>query len=277
MAGRDNTPLALLLIDLDGFKTINDTLGHHQGDLLLREVGTRLRAVLRQRDTVARLGGDEFVALLPGDDGGGATRTARKVLAALAAPIMAEGRRIVVGASIGVALYPAHGTDAAALLRRADAAMYVAKRAAVRPGGALAVYAAMPDGHSPGRQALGDVLRHAITHDELLLHYQPTVDIVTGDVHRVEALARYRRPEQGLLPAEQFIPWADQADLGVALTRWTLDAGRGAPAMPALGVGRPFARRGRKSLPVRPTRSTPAGHDHRAAGATCRAALPVTG
>jgi len=222
-ADRDNTPLALLLIDLDGFKAINDTLGHHQGDLLLREVGARLRAVLRQRDTVARLGGDEFVALLPGDDGGGATRTARKILAALAAPIMAEGRRFVVGASIGVTLYPAHGTDAAALLRCADAAMYAAKRAAVRPGGNLAVYAA-PDGHSPDRQALGDVLRHAIAHDGLLLHYQPTVDIATGDVRRVEALARYRRPEQGLLPAEQFIPRVEQADLGAALTRWTLDA-----------------------------------------------------
>jgi diguanylate cyclase (GGDEF)-like protein/PAS domain S-box-containing protein len=223
VAGRDNTPLALLLIDLDGFKTINDTLGHHQGDLLLREVGTRLRAVLRQRDTVARLGGDEFVALLPGDDGGGATRTARKVLAALAAPIMAEGRRFVVGASIGVALYPAHGTDAAALLRCADAAMYAAKRAAVRPGGNLAVYAA-PDRDGSDRQALGDVLRHAIAHDGLLLHYQPTVDIATGDVRRVEALVRCRRPEQGLLPDEHFIPRAEQADLGAALTRWTLDA-----------------------------------------------------
>ena len=221
-AGRDNTGLALLMIDLDGFKTINDTLGHHQGDLLLREVGARLRAVLRQRDTVARLGGDEFVALLPGDDGGGATRTARKILAALAEPVVAEGRRLVVGASIGVALYPAHGTDAVTLLRRADAAMYAAKRSAVRPG-ALAVYAA-PDGDGPDHQAFGDVLRHAIAHDELVLHYQPTADIATGDVRRVEALARYRRPEQGLLPAEQFIPWAEQADLGAALTRWTLDA-----------------------------------------------------
>ena len=222
-AGRDNTSLALLLIDLDSFKAINDTMGHHQGDLLLREVGARLRTVLRERDTVARLGGDEFVALLPGDDGGGATRAARKILAALAEPAVVEGRRLVVGASVGVALYPAHGTDAAALLRRADAAMYTAKRSAVRPGGNLAVYAA-PDGHSPDRQALGEVLRHAIAHDGLLLHYQPTVDIATGDVRRVEALARYRRPEQGLLPAEPFIPRAEQADLGAALTRWTLDA-----------------------------------------------------
>jgi len=226
VAGRDNTALALLLIDLDGFKTINDTLGHHQGDLLLREVGARLRTVPRQRDTVARLGGDEFAALLPGDDEGGATRTARKILAALAAPVVVEGRRLVVGASIGVALYPAHGTDAATLLRRADAAMYAAKRSAVRPGGPggnLAVYAA-PEGHSSDRQALGDVLRHAIAHDGLLLHYQPTVDIATGDVLWVEALARYRRPEQGLLPDEQLIPRAEQADLGAALTRWTLDA-----------------------------------------------------
>jgi len=137
---------------------------------------------------------------------------------------VAEGRRLVVGASIGVALYPAHGTDAVTLLRRADAAMYAAKRSAVRPGGALAVYAAMPDGDGPDRRDLGDLLRHAIAHDGLLLHYQPTVDIETGDVRRVEALARYRRPEQGLLPAEQFIPWAEQADLDAALTRWTLDA-----------------------------------------------------
>ena len=204
-ADRDNTALALLLIDLDGFKTINDTLGHHQGDLLLREVGARLRTVLRQRDTVARLGGAEFVALLPGDDAAGATRTARKILAALAEPAVAEGRRLVVGASIGVALYPTHGTDAATLLRRADAAMYAAKRSAVRLGGALAVYAA-PDGHSPDLQDLGDVLRYAIAHDGVAQHYQPTVDIATGDVRRVEALTRYRRLEQGLLPDEQIIP-----------------------------------------------------------------------
>jgi len=204
-AGRDNTGLALLLIDLDGFKMINDTLGHHQGDLLLREVGARLRAVLRERDTVARLGGDEFAALLPGDDGGGATLTAHKILAALATPVVAEGCRLVVGASIGVALYPTHGTDAATLLRCADAAMYAAKRSAVRPGGNLAVYAA-PDEGGPDRQDLGDVLRHAIAHDGLLRRYQPTVDIAPGDVRRVVALARYRRPEQGFLPDEQIIP-----------------------------------------------------------------------
>jgi len=129
LATRDGSPLALLLLDLDGFKRVNDTRGHDAGDHLLRVVADRLRATLRAPDTVARLGGDEFAVLLPGDTAEGATEAARSLLAALAAPVALEKQRVNVVASVGIALFPAHGVDAAGLLRHADAAMYTAKRA----------------------------------------------------------------------------------------------------------------------------------------------------
>jgi len=222
VANRDNVSLALLLIDLNRFKMVNDTLGHHYGDLLLREVGTRLRGALRERDTVARLGGDEFVALLPGDEQTGATRTARKLLAALEAPVLVEGHRFVVGASIGVSVYPAHGADAPTLLRRADDAMYVAKHAAAPGGSAFSVYAAAREEHSPDRLTLGEALSRAIARDELALHYQPAVDFMTGDVRRVEALVHWARLED-LLPSAQVVPLAEQTHLGASLARWTLE------------------------------------------------------
>jgi len=129
LAQRDGVPLALLLLDLDGFKRVNDTRGHDVGDLLLQVVADRLRVTLRAADTVGRLGGDEFAALLPGATTAGATEAARALLSALAAPVALGGQTVVVGASVGIALFPAHGADAATLLRRADAAMYAAKRA----------------------------------------------------------------------------------------------------------------------------------------------------
>jgi diguanylate cyclase (GGDEF)-like protein len=148
LAGRGTgTPLALLLMDLDHFKEINDTLGHHCGDELLRQVGARLSVAVRASDTVARLGGDEFAILLPGADLAGAQRVAAALLQALDAPVNLDGQVFGVSASIGIALSPAHGEDADVLLRCADVAMYVAKRA----GGGCTTYAPDLDLRSPSR------------------------------------------------------------------------------------------------------------------------------
>jgi len=218
-AARARTPLALGLLDLDHFKEVNDTLGHDAGDALLREVSRRIQGTLRASDTVARLGGDEFAVVLPGDDATSAVSAARKILALLTEPIMLPGQRVVVGGSLGIALYPAHGADAATLLRHADVAMYAAKRT----GGGCALYTTEQDPHTPQRLTLLSALHHAITHDELRLHYQPTVDVTTGQVRMVEALARWPHPEQGVLLPDQFLPLAEQTGLIVPLTRWVLD------------------------------------------------------
>ena len=183
-------PLALLLLDLDGFKEVNDTFGHERGDTLLRQVADRLQAVTRADDTVARLGGDEFAVLLPGADAAGAARVAEAIRTALDAPLSVKGLLLRVGASVGGALAPTHGLDGDTLLRRADVAMYVAKR--TRQGYAL--YEPTQDQHSPERLARGGALRDALEQGALTLHYQPQVDLATGRVTGVEALVRWPHP-----------------------------------------------------------------------------------
>ncbi len=160
-------PLALLLLDLDHFKAINDAFGHHCGDALLRVAADRLRGVVRAGDTVARLGGDEFAVVLPGVGAPGAARVADAIRAALDVPLDIEGHALLVRASIGIALAPTHGTDGTTLLRQADMAMYAAKRG--RLGQAL--YEPAQEQHSPERQDLIGELRDAITHGALTLHY----------------------------------------------------------------------------------------------------------
>jgi diguanylate cyclase (GGDEF)-like protein len=189
-ADRDLRPAALLLLDLDRFKDVNDTLGHHHGDQLLIQVSQRLPRALRGADTIARLGGDEFAVLLPGATADGAGAVADKLRTALHQPLSIGGVALDLDASIGVAVYPEHGSDAAELLQHADVAMYVAKQAHV----GFLVYDPAVDEHSPKRLALLGGLRRALDRGELVLHYQPKADLGSGRIHGVEALVRWQHP-----------------------------------------------------------------------------------
>ncbi|HEX6675360.1 MAG TPA: EAL domain-containing protein [Actinomycetes bacterium] len=220
-ADRDLTPTALLLIDLDRFKEVNDTLGHHYGDQLLVQVGQRLRAALREVDTVARLGGDEFAVLLPRlatDDG--AVKVATKLQAVLEESFVVEGLALDVEASIGMAVYPDHAGEPDELLQRADIAMYVAKDTHA----GFVLFDPSLDRHSPRRLALLGELRRAIEQGQLVLHYQPKVDAHSGAVLGVEALVRWQHPEHGLIPPAEFIPLAERTGLITPLTHYVLDA-----------------------------------------------------
>jgi diguanylate cyclase (GGDEF)-like protein/PAS domain S-box-containing protein len=219
-ARRDTRELALLLIDLDRFKEINDTFGHQYGDLLLRQVVAQLRGVLRESDTVARLGGDEFAILLPGADRRAAEWTVSKILQVLGRPFNAEGHVLDTGASVGIALFPDHGQDAHGLLQRADVAMYGAKRSE----STCVVYEAHRDPYSPSRLSLVRELRAAIENDGLILHYQPKTQLKTGCSRHVEALVRWNHPERGLVPPEEFIAVAEHAGLMKKLSLWVMNA-----------------------------------------------------
>jgi diguanylate cyclase (GGDEF)-like protein/PAS domain S-box-containing protein len=211
---------ALMVLDLDRFKEVNDTLGHHVGDVLLQQLGGRLLAAVRAGDLVARLGGDEFAVLVPDTDAAGAEQVARDLVLALQAPFLLEGHPIAVDASIGIAFSPQHGLDADTLLRCADVAMYQAKRS----GAGIALYNASEDVHRPDRLALLGELRSAIDNGELLLHYQPKVDMRDGSLVGVEALVRWQHPQRGFLPPMEFIPLAEQTGLIYPLSHWVLEA-----------------------------------------------------
>jgi diguanylate cyclase (GGDEF)-like protein len=216
---RDGSAGAVMLLDLDRFKDVNDTLGHAHGDELLRQVGPRLLAVLRAGDTVARLGGDEFAILLPCVEREAIGVVAGRVVEALERPFEIDGVMVDIGASVGVARYPDHGEDVGTLLQRADTAMYRAKEA----GGRWESYEAADDGHSRGRLALVGELRRALERGELVVHYQPKADVVSGEMRGVEALVRWSHPERGMLAPDEFIPLAEQTGLIGALTRWVVD------------------------------------------------------
>jgi len=224
MMRRTDERMALLMMDLDRFKDINDTFGHHVGDVMLGEVSKRLQGYLRDSDTVARLGGDEFAIVLSGVDGEtDALAIARKLLRGLEAPFQVEGAVMHVAASIGIAVSPDHGDDrddGDVLMRHADVAMYVAKRS----GSGCAVYAPEADTHSPGRMTLVGELRTAIEEGSLELHYQPEIDIKTRLVIGVEALLRWRHPSRGLLMPDEFVPLAEQTGLMRPLSLWVLEA-----------------------------------------------------
>ncbi|HLZ28603.1 MAG TPA: EAL domain-containing protein [Chloroflexota bacterium] len=213
-------PLTLLLLDLDRFKEINDTLGHRVGDTLLRQIGQRLQAALRPTDLVARLGGDEFAMLLPETDASGAAEVASDLVRAMLTPFELEGQRIAVDASIGIAVAPEHGQDADTLLRCADVAMRQAKGSGTGP----AIFRPDLDRRDPDRLALLGELRDAIDRDELLLHYQPKLDMRDGTLVGVEALVRWQHPQRGFLPPGEFIALAEQTGLIYPLSHWVLDA-----------------------------------------------------
>jgi diguanylate cyclase (GGDEF)-like protein len=220
---REGLRMAVMIMDVDRFKEINETLGHQNGDRLLRLIALRLRGTLRESDTIARLGGDEFGLLLPKvDPPGAAAQVARKVIKALKdEPLVVGGLTLDVGASIGIALYPEHGEDVDTLLRRADVAMYAAKES-------LSGYESYREDHnrySPSRLALAGELRRAIEDRNLILHYQPKAELGSGRIRGVEALVRWPHPNRGLLTAEEFVPLAENTGLIKSLTLFVLDTG----------------------------------------------------
>ena len=219
-ARREGGSVGLILVDLDRFKDINDTLGHHQGDALLRGVATRLASVLRDADSVARLGGDEFAVLLPLlREPGTATVVAEKLLEALRQPFVVDELVLEVDASMGIAVSADHEADVDTLLQRADIAMYVAKQTHT----GVTVYAPELDVNSPRRLALLADLRRAIEERALLLHYQPKVELASGEVRGVEALVRWNHPRLGLIPPVEFIPLAESTALIHPLTTFVLE------------------------------------------------------
>jgi diguanylate cyclase (GGDEF)-like protein len=220
VAEREQQTIAILLMDLDRFKEINDTLGHHHGDIVLKETARRLLTTLRETDTISRLGGDEFAMVLPHvPDPAAVLHVVDKITAALRVPFIVQGLTLDVGASIGVAFFPAHGKDVDTLIQRADVAMYLAKTAKT----AVEIYAVERDNYSPSRLALVGELRSAIEHNEFIVHYQPKVDLQSGTVQGVEALLRWDHPLRGIIPPDEFIPLAEHTGLIEALTSFVLN------------------------------------------------------
>lgn len=219
---RENKPTSLLIVDLDGFKEINDAFGHHAGDRVLQQVAARLRRTLRESDTVARLGGDEFALLLPLTDIHGAELTARKVLQDLDQPFLLDGRPLVVHGSIGIGSFPAHASSGQELLQRADAAMYTAK--SNRSG--YVVYVPDKDRRTEQRLTITAALRTGIDAQQFVLDYQPIVDLRSGAVLGIEALLRWEHPDGRLMP-EDFIRVAEHTGLITFLTEFSIDRALG--------------------------------------------------
>jgi diguanylate cyclase (GGDEF)-like protein/PAS domain S-box-containing protein len=222
-AARHHTGFAFMFIDLDRFKTINDSLGHQVGDELLKRVAARLTACVRATDTVARLGGDEFAVILENlddDDDEGAQQVAEKMIAAMGAPMLIDNQHLSTSCSIGISLYPADGKDSAALMKNADVAMYYAKE---KGRNNYQFFSADMNARAQERLSVENYLRLALRRNELVLHYQPRMKIATGELVGVEALIRWQHPRRGLLAPGKFIDVAEDSGLIVPIGEWVLE------------------------------------------------------
>ncbi|HEX3063155.1 MAG TPA: EAL domain-containing protein, partial [Usitatibacter sp.] len=222
-AARNQVGFAFMFIDLDRFKTINDSLGHQVGDELLKRVASRLTACVRATDTVARLGGDEFAVILENlddDDDEGAQQVAEKMIAAMGAPMLIESQHLSTSCSIGISLYPNDGRDSQALMKNADVAMYYAKE---KGRNNYQFFSQDMNARAQERLSVENYLRLALRRNELVLHYQPRVKIATGELVGVEALVRWQHPRRGLLMPNRFIGVAEDSGLIVPIGEWVLD------------------------------------------------------
>jgi len=219
LAQREDYPLAVFIMDIDRFKEVNDTLGHYNGDLLLKQVALRLSGVIRKSDTLARIGGDEFGFLLPKPGSLEELKgIAKKIKSSMTPPFALENLSLDVQASIGAVLFPDHGKDVDTLMQRADVAMYVAKQDNI----GFVVYSKDLDEHSPHRLTLMGELREGIKCDELKLYYQPKVLSASNKLNSAEALVRWQHKIHGLMLPDDFIPLAERTGLIQDLTFWTL-------------------------------------------------------
>ena len=218
-AERERKQVALLFVDLDHFKTINDSLGHSAGDQLLSEVARRLQSCVRRMDTVARLGGDEFVVLLTDVTIEGATEVARKLIYRVARPYQIERHELGVTPSLGISVFPQDGRDFESLLKHADTAMYRAKESGRN---AYQFFASEMNVAALERLTLENSLRQGIERGEFVLHYQPQIDLASGRIVGAEALVRWRHPQLGLVPPGKFIPVAEVSGLIVMIGEWVL-------------------------------------------------------
>jgi len=219
-ARQRNSTVALLLMDLDRFKEVNDTFGHQFGDTLLKQISARLQNQIRVNDTVARLGGDEFAIIVPAPiDSEYVANTARRVISSLEQPFVVDGQVLEVGASIGIAAYPEHGADVRTLLRRADVAMYAAKQAQ----SGFSFHHEEYESRSPDELGLVVEMRQAIENDEFVLYYQPKLHLRTGLMTRAEVLIRWNHPHRGLLAPGAFIPAAERTGIIRNITDWVFD------------------------------------------------------
>jgi diguanylate cyclase (GGDEF)-like protein/PAS domain S-box-containing protein len=248
---RTSRPLALLILALDRFRDVTNTLGHHNGDLIVRDLASRLGDALGDPDRVARLRGDEFGVLLPDADAAFARQVGARVLGSLERPFMVQKLPIEISASVGIAVAPEHGSEAETLLRHADSAVQAARQVG---GGASILYSTQCEPHDPSRLALLGELRRSLDANELQLHFQPKVDLKTRTVVGAEALLRWTHPRRGPVGPAEFIPLAEQTGLVRPLTRWVLDR--------AAGEARAWERAGHR-IPVAVNVSARSLHDGR--------------